>query len=388
MSNHSVIEHRANYHFLKVEEDFLAICSFGEQSPHCKAMILAILEHWTNTHRDQEGSDYTYLSLPEWVEQTYECYARNVLITCLKELLDAKLIERRAIVRYDQDTFEYKLNIDEIQARIRALPEKAPKEVKPNLQAYRELQEQKRVQREAERKAKEGSLKINDGVGEKSTASKNKLPPVEKSTASRSKGSGKVNDGSLKSKRNVDTNLTSSSSTSDKDTDGDDAASAAAHTPSQEKNKGSQKPGNKPPAAPAITLSEQEQAFYDLYCSMPWIKIPPVITEKVKELCAQLAPHLKTQQDLYDLRKFMNTKDFFRGKFNLPVVVLAVNDWAMTQEASPEDDPDFVNGKPRKFYSSFDDPTFDPEKSQREEFYPVKPIVTRQRTEADYAASF
>ncbi len=49
------------------------------------------------------------------------------------------------------------------------------------------------------------------------------------------------------------------------------------------------------------------------------------------------------------------------------------------------EDPNFVNGRPRKYYSSFDRPDFDKAASEAE-FYPVKPLVIRP--EADYAATF
>lgn len=92
-------------------------------------------------------------------------------------------------------------------------------------------------------------------------------------------------------------------------------------------------PAQPKPTPPPIVLSEQEQAFYDLYCSLPWIKIAPEITLKVKDLCAKLAPHLTTYEQMDSLKKFMNKKEFFKGKgFNLPLVAMAINDWAMTQE--------------------------------------------------------
>jgi hypothetical protein len=204
MSNHSVIEHRANYHFIQVQEDFLAICSHGEKSPHCKALILAILEHWSNIKRDQGEDGYVYMTLPEWLDQTYELYARNVIMACLQDLLDEKLISRRMITRFGHNTFEYKLNIEMIQKQLRALPEKAPKEVKPNLDAYHGWTSAKK-----EARGKGGE----ETAVEKSTASsplKSKRSAVEKSTAS----SLKINSQQLKSKRNIDTNKDTDKDTS------------------------------------------------------------------------------------------------------------------------------------------------------------------------------
>lgn len=103
MSQHSIIEHRANYHYIKLEEDYLAICSHGKCSPHCKALILSILENWTNTKRDREEGEYIYLTMPQWIKYTYMLYERNIITDCLRELLEEGFIERRQIIMYDQD---------------------------------------------------------------------------------------------------------------------------------------------------------------------------------------------------------------------------------------------------------------------------------------------
>lgn len=173
MSNHSIIEHRANYHFLKVEEDFLAICSSGKESPHCKALILAILEHWTNTKRDQDQGDYIYMSMPQWIMATYQLYERNILTDCLRELVEEGMIERRPIIMYAQKTFDYRLCIDVVQERIRDLPSK--ESVLPQLNAFAAFKERQKAERAEKR----------EEVGEKSptleTASDKSLEVGEKS---------------------------------------------------------------------------------------------------------------------------------------------------------------------------------------------------------------
>ncbi len=138
MSNHSIIEHRSSYHFVKIEEDYLAICSNGECSPHCKALILAILEHWMNTKRDRGEGSYVYLTIPQWIKHTYMLYERNVITDCLYELMEEGLIERRPVKIYGQDTFEYTLKVDAIHKRIKKLPSKPDKETLPNLDSYLE----------------------------------------------------------------------------------------------------------------------------------------------------------------------------------------------------------------------------------------------------------
>jgi len=164
MSNNSVIEHRANYYYIMVQEDYLAICSNGKCSPHCKAMILAILEHWTNTKRDKGEGEYVYLTVPQWIKYTYMLYERNIITDCIKELLAEGLIERRPIIMFYQKTFDYRLCTESIQNLIRSLPTKRKEDVFPNLDAYLTFKERGKTER-AEKREKEG-------VSEKSRTSK------------------------------------------------------------------------------------------------------------------------------------------------------------------------------------------------------------------------
>ncbi len=164
MSNNSVIEHRANYYYIMVQEDYLAICSTGKRSPHCKAMILAILEHWTNTKRDKGEGEYVYLTVPQWIKYTYMLYERNIITDCIKELLAEGLIERRPIVMFYQKTFDYRLCTETIQNLIRSLPTKRKEDVFPNLDAYLTFKERGKKERTEKRE--------KEGVGEKSRTSK------------------------------------------------------------------------------------------------------------------------------------------------------------------------------------------------------------------------
>lgn len=196
MSNHSVIEHRACYHFVKAEEDYIAVCSSGKCSPHCKALILAVLESWANTKGKDE---YIYMSLPQWITATYMFYERNVIFDSLKELLDEGLIERQSIVKFGQKTFEYRLGIKKVQELVKALPEKVSEHL-PNLDNYIAFKT----------RAKEGRPKK---AVDKSTTSKSKSkksPAVDKSTTSplinQSPAVDKSTDMPLINQRNLDSN--------------------------------------------------------------------------------------------------------------------------------------------------------------------------------------
>src|SRR6266702_2498355 len=137
MSNHSIVEHRANYHYIKVEEDYVLICSRGKCSPYCKALILAILEHWMNDKQAKEQNGYIYMTYPQWIESMYQFFGRNVIINCLAELVKERLILKRPCRLYGKDTFEYILNVSVVQRAIKALPDKLEKTTRPNLNAFK-----------------------------------------------------------------------------------------------------------------------------------------------------------------------------------------------------------------------------------------------------------
>lgn len=140
MSNHSVIEHRANYHYVKVEEDYIAICLKGKASPHCKALILSILEQWTNTKRDKHEEPVVYMTYPQWIKATYWYHGRNVIIESLQELEEAGFITRKPYhLSTGKDTFAYVLNVETVQEAIKQLPEKPPNDTLPsfNLNAFK-----------------------------------------------------------------------------------------------------------------------------------------------------------------------------------------------------------------------------------------------------------
>ncbi len=95
MSNNSIVEHRSNYHFVALREEFLIICqdckykkpdtskSKNKASVHCKALILDILEHWTNTKRDKGADLAVYMTYKQWSEYMYGMFGRNRLVLSL-----------------------------------------------------------------------------------------------------------------------------------------------------------------------------------------------------------------------------------------------------------------------------------------------------------------
>ena len=61
MATNSVIEHRENYYFIKLHEAYVQLC----RGNHCQALILSVLEEWTNTKERQNKSPYVYMTYPQ-----------------------------------------------------------------------------------------------------------------------------------------------------------------------------------------------------------------------------------------------------------------------------------------------------------------------------------
>jgi|SRR5882762_265824 len=142
MSNNSVIEHRANYYFIELREEYLHICqgcsyrkSKSKASPHCKAFILAILESWTNDKRGKGEDLSIYMTYPQWTEAMYSMFGRCVIIDSLEELIGEGLISREKHRMYGKDTYKYRLNCQELNHRVKDLPEREPKHTRPKVDA-------------------------------------------------------------------------------------------------------------------------------------------------------------------------------------------------------------------------------------------------------------
>jgi len=151
MSNQSIIEHRANYHYIQVCEEYLLICSHGKASPHCKALILSVLEGWTNTKRDaKQPLDSIYMTYPLWQQSLYYLYSRNIIIECLDELESEKLITRKSQRTPDgKKSFHYGLATEKVQSLIKALPDKSSKDLLPHLDAFKNTPRKTRSNQDA-----------------------------------------------------------------------------------------------------------------------------------------------------------------------------------------------------------------------------------------------
>lgn len=138
MSNQSIIEHRGNYYYVEFREDYLILClnckyrkpdtekSKSKGSPYCKALILAILEGWTNEKRDNKKSLAVFMTYPQWIDSLFGMFGRNVVIDSIDELLGEGLITRENYKMFGKDTWQYYLNYQEVNKRFKELPEREP----------------------------------------------------------------------------------------------------------------------------------------------------------------------------------------------------------------------------------------------------------------------
>ncbi len=182
MTQHSIIEHRANYFYVRLEDDYLALCERVNQEieelelperstsgpADCKAMMLSILEHWMNSKKltaKCEEDLYVYLTYDEWAHQLRYRYKRSVIIRCLKEMpLEGQWLDEQGEIHvglmkskhHIQNTYAYMLNVQVVQGLLSQLPEQSPYGPRPKILLGRPKKSRSEIN-----DIKENGLKIN-----------------------------------------------------------------------------------------------------------------------------------------------------------------------------------------------------------------------------------
>jgi len=145
MSTNSIIEHRANYYYVQLQEDFLRICETAPSknpdkkksvsSPYCKALILSVMESWTNSKRGNGRDLWVSMSYQQWMDALYHLFGRMVIIDSLSALIDEGFLSRETFKMKGRDSFKYLLNYKRINERLAALPEQDPHTTLPKVDA-------------------------------------------------------------------------------------------------------------------------------------------------------------------------------------------------------------------------------------------------------------
>lgn len=126
-----VIQHRVNYGFIRLEEDYLTICN----SNSCKALLLTVLEKKTLLALQNDDDDYLPISYNDFENAMYGLYKRSSIVSSLNELVQEDLIQRQQHISSYDFAYEYRLNIEVLQKRINNLPAKSKKRAKRNRSA-------------------------------------------------------------------------------------------------------------------------------------------------------------------------------------------------------------------------------------------------------------
>lgn len=269
MSNNSIIEHRANYHFVALREEYLLICqqckykkpdtakSKNKASMHCKALILDVLEHWTNTKRDRRESLAIYMTYEQWSDAMYGMFGRNVIIDSLDELIGEGLIAREPYKMYGKKTFQYYLNYQDLNRRMKGLPEKAPDKLLPEKEAFI-----------SKREKDDTRLQVN------SSAFTNK--PVTRL---------QVNEDAFTSNHNLDT------------------------TQIQNPNSAERKKEPTPSISQSTLSSDLQMWFEEVYCQSKIGRVvPDIIDEIFKQHLIKIMQHTKTVEELNSLYDYVQQK--------------------------------------------------------------------------------
>lgn len=317
MSQQSIIEHKANMYYVEFREDYLAIClgcaykkatkdgKKSKASPYCKALILAIMEHWTNDKRGKGENLYVFMSYSQWIESMYSMFGRTVVIDSIDELLGEKLISREPYKMFGRDTFKYLLNTKLVNERMKALPDRDPHITRPQVNG--------------------------SDMGHPSTSN---LDPSISKRVTRPLVNGtrpQVNDDPSTSNHNIYSYTESTQILNTESTQENASASDNQPLPSKSSRKNSKKPQEtvtqpslpQEPERQEPALSERAQAVFDEWCKQPWFKgVPPKLTESAINHCEKLAKYetLPTVDEMVKARhwyqkKYPKRQGWYLGNF-------------------------------------------------------------------------
>ena len=127
----NVLPRIENTFFISLRQDLLLLCQGctyrknenSKSSPYCKALILSILEGWTNSKMDKRENLFIPMTMPQWIDAFYGLYKYNAIADSLEELAHEGLISREKFKtkRAGKDQYKYLLNFQQINARLQTL---------------------------------------------------------------------------------------------------------------------------------------------------------------------------------------------------------------------------------------------------------------------------
>jgi hypothetical protein len=367
MSNNSIIEHRANYYFIELREEYLHICqecsykkNKSKASSHCKAFILAIMESWTNDKRGKGEDLAIYMTYPQWIEAMYGMFGRCVIIDSLEELIGESLLSREKHRMYGKDTYKYRLNCQELNRRVKLLPERDPKHTRPKVDASINRRDNSEDPSKSKRDTR---LKVDEDPSKsRHNIESTKKPNIDNLSVDRATDVASPTDPLVSLSDQVLVNeitrrekekLENASLIANPTIENVEPEVAPKNVePVTTRNTSSKprsprvrvtEPLQKPlPKLDDPKMSEEARAVWNVWIDMPWNKaIPPKLTVTAAEHCETLSKVLITQDIMFKVRNFAAKNDrngFYKGKsWELGHVVSEYSRWKSAEyQVKPE----------------------------------------------------
>lgn len=126
----SVVKHLPNTYYLELRQDYITLCSSltyrksekSKSSPHCKALILAVMEKWTNEKIRKKKDPRIYMTYAQWSEEMYGMFGRWVILDSLDELAEEELLIREKCRINGRESYSYLLNVHCLNKKLAELP--------------------------------------------------------------------------------------------------------------------------------------------------------------------------------------------------------------------------------------------------------------------------
>lgn len=122
----SVLPLTTGTYYLPLRQDFIALCETCKKdekshaSPYCMALILSVMEKWTNEKKKAQVNLYVTMTYAQWESEIYGTFKRNTIIDSLQVLVNNNFLYREAFKRVGggKDQYKYLLNIEIIKNKL------------------------------------------------------------------------------------------------------------------------------------------------------------------------------------------------------------------------------------------------------------------------------
>jgi hypothetical protein len=245
------------------------------------------------------------MTYKQWSDSMYGMFGRTAIIDSLDELLGEGLISREPYkMPGNKDTYKYRLNYQELNRRVRQLPERDIHDTHPKMDGYPSKNEP--------------------------DASKNGRVTHPKTDAYPSK-SGRNIESDIETK-NLDTTERKNAEPEQKAKQQESLSSIPSEKPMNKSSFSSETKQEE-----KIILTEEIKQVYDLACEQLFIASPPEVTTAMKGHCAKIAKHVKNKEQMASLIAFTRKEQHLEGKtVYFGNLARGLNGWLQTQQKPVE----------------------------------------------------